>query len=71
VPEETEELTTCEMDEKYINAARTIHGCDGECEIDEGATVSYSSDGGAYVAAWVWVPCRAVGLTKEQNDEYV
>lgn len=28
---------------------------DGEIEIDSDAVVSRSEDGGAYVAAWVWV----------------
>lgn len=28
---------------------------DGEIEIDEGAVVSLSDDGGAYVQAWVWI----------------
>ena len=36
-------------------AARAKHQRDGEVEIDEAAEVSVSDDGGAYVAAWVWV----------------
>ena len=31
------------------------YASDGEIEIDAHATVSISEDGGAYVAAWVWV----------------
>lgn len=44
--------------EAYRAAARRLHHRDGECEVDEGATVSASNppDGGAYVKAWVWVP---------------
>jgi hypothetical protein len=42
-------------DEEYIAIARTEYQRDGEIEIDEGATVSRSDDGGAYVQAWVWV----------------
>lgn len=42
-------------DEWFVEQAKQQHGCDGEVEIDDGATVSRSSDGGAYVAAWVWV----------------
>ena len=43
-------------DDWFIAEARQIHQEDGEVEIDDGAIVSRSSDGGAYVAAWVWVP---------------
>jgi len=42
-------------DEEFVKAARKLYGSDGECEIDKGATVSLSEDGGAYVQAWVWV----------------
>lgn len=41
--------------EKYRQAAKRIHVSEGSVEIDEGATVSISDDGGAYVQAWVWV----------------
>ena len=40
---------------KYIEAARRIYQRDGEVEIDDDAVVSYGSDPGAYVQAWVWV----------------
>lgn len=43
-------------DEAWLEAARSIHQVEGECEIDNNAQISYSSDGGAYVQAWVWVP---------------
>ena len=38
-----------------IAAARAAHESEGSVEIDDSAKVSYSTDGGAYVAAWVWV----------------
>ena len=41
--------------EQYREGARRLWYEDGEIEIDEGATVSVSDDGGAYVQAWVWV----------------
>ena len=41
--------------EQYREGARRLWCEDGEIEIDEGATVSVSDDGGAYVQAWVWV----------------
>ena len=43
------------IDDDYVARARKQYERDGEIEIDEGATVSHSDDGGAYVAAWVWV----------------
>jgi len=43
----------------FEKSAREQHHRDGECEIDEGAEVSFSENfvetGGAYVRAWVWV----------------
>ena len=39
----------------YVAAADTIHGRDGEVEVDDNAKVSMGSDPGAYVQAWVWV----------------
>ena len=41
--------------EGYIKAARKLYQQDGEVEIDQNCAISYSTDGGAYVAAWVWV----------------
>ena len=41
--------------EAYRRAAKALHEVEGEIEIDRGATVSFGGDGGAYVAAWVWV----------------
>ncbi len=46
VPEDTAKF--------YRELATAVHGCDGECEIDDDADVSISEDGGAYVHAWVW-----------------
>jgi hypothetical protein len=47
-------------DADYVKLAREQYHTDGEIEIDDGATVSRSSDEpgvetGAYVMAWVWV----------------
>jgi hypothetical protein len=40
---------------KLHQAAVERHHKDGECEIDDDATVSFSHDDGAYVMAWVWI----------------
>ena len=58
--DEEEEIGDDEPDERasddwYVNEARKEYEREGECEIDDGATVSHSEDGGAYVAAWVWI----------------
>ena len=42
-------------DEEYREAAHERWHRDWEIEIDDGAEVSVSEDGGAYVRAWVWV----------------
>jgi hypothetical protein len=39
----------------YRKAAKELHVHEGTLEIDPGAMVSQSEDGGAYVQAWVWV----------------
>lgn len=41
--------------EKWIAAAKRLHQREGTIEVDDNALVSISDDGGAYVAAWVWV----------------
>ena len=41
--------------ELYRDAAEFEYGEGGRIEIDSDATVSISSDGGAYVQAWVFV----------------
>ena len=41
--------------DQYLQAAKEKHVHEGEVEIDEGAVVSRSDDGGAYVQAWVWI----------------
>jgi len=46
--------------EAYRKAAKRLHHSDCEVEIDSNAVVSFSSDGGAYVGAWVWVPEEAI-----------
>ena len=42
-------------DDQYRDAAKRMYHEEGKTEIDDGATVSVSEDGGAYVQAWVWV----------------
>lgn len=54
---------------KYRATAEEIHGHDGECEIDDGAVVSVSSDPGAYVMAWVWVYAKDAGLRHDCDEE--
>jgi hypothetical protein len=45
-----------------------LHHVDGECEIDDAATISAGDDPGAYVQAWVWVPNEDVKkLTPEER----
>lgn len=39
----------------YRTAVKELHNIDGECEIDDGAVVSISDDGGAYIQAWLWI----------------
>lgn len=41
--------------DEWIRLAREEWQEDGSIEIDDDAVVSISSDGGAYVQAWVWV----------------
>jgi hypothetical protein len=53
-----------QIDERYREAAHKEHVSEGTLEIDAGAIVSRSDDGGAYIAAWVWVDCASVGLCK-------
>jgi hypothetical protein len=47
-------------DQAAIVAARAEREEEGEIEIDDNAKVSYSTDGGAYVQAWVWVGDDAI-----------
>lgn len=45
-----------EQELNYVNMAREKHvSHEGNVEVDDGAIVSLSSDGGAYVQAWTWV----------------
>ena len=53
--------------EGYIKAALKIYQQDGEVDIDQNCAISYSEDGGAYVAAWVWVPDSAVTLPRRRK----
>lgn len=39
----------------FIKVARELYGIEGECEIDDNATISVVEGEGAYVAAWVHV----------------
>jgi hypothetical protein len=56
-------------DQAAITAAREEHESEGTLEIDENAIVSFSSDGGAYVAAWVWVDNSAIEAQGGINPE--
>jgi hypothetical protein len=42
---------------------------DGQVEIDADAVVSRSEDGGAYVAAWVWVELVGEGSSDEEDED--
>lgn len=48
-------MTDRPTDDQYHAAAKRLHESEGQLEIDNGATISVSDDGGAYVQAWVWV----------------
>jgi hypothetical protein len=70
---------TTEMDsfdsteaEAYRAEAKRLYVHEGTLEIDSGAIVSRSDDGGAYVAAWVWVGdlCRTCLLVKPDGEGY-
>jgi hypothetical protein len=43
-------------DEWFRTRAKELYHEEGEIEVDFDASVSSSDNGGAYVAAWVWVP---------------
>jgi hypothetical protein len=43
------------LDAWFRQRAKEEYEHEGDIEIDEGAVVSYGDEGGAYVAAWVWV----------------
>lgn len=49
----------------YVSTARAQYNRDGEVEIDDNAVVSRGDDGGAYVAAWVWVDAQDAGVEPE------
>jgi len=57
-----------EIAEAYRAAAKEM-GRDGELEVDDNAVVSFGSDPGAYVAAWIWVPNEAVGIKRCDSCE--
>ena len=40
---------------------------EGDVEVDDNAIVSMSDDGGAYVAAWIWVSDEDAGVTREEE----
>lgn len=41
------------------------HVNDGELEVDDDSLVSLSSDGGAYVQAWVWIGAQEAGVSPD------
>ena len=55
--------------EAFRAHAREKHNDDGNLEVDETAVVSVSEDGGAYVAAWIWIPEEAVSSVGEGADD--
>lgn len=40
---------------QYVEVAKVLYHDEGTVEIDDKPSISRSTDGGAYVAAWVWV----------------
>lgn len=50
--------------QKWRQAAKAQYESEGQIEIDEDAVVSLGEDGGAYVAAWVWVDATNSGGNK-------
>lgn len=48
-----------------VDLAKMQRHVDGECEIDDTASVSEGNDNGAYVQAWVWVDFDGTDLDKE------
>lgn len=60
--------------EQFREMAKKEHVREGTLEIDDGAAVSFGGDGGAYVAAWVWVygeVCRTCGkVFRDGGDGY-
>lgn len=73
--DESREPARLASDQAYVAAAQTRYNDDGTCEVDVGALVSISEDGGAYVMAWVWVDaedagiCVQCGATNADNGE--
>lgn len=69
-PQDVPDPGTAMLEQHYRDAAQAMQR-DGELEVDDGAVVSLSDDGGAYVAAWMWVSAEAAGLTDDdiETDE--
>ena len=63
-----EEQNTGNWD-KYLEGAREAYHRDGEIEIEDDATVSYSEDKGAYVLAWVWIYDVDCGIKTADDDD--
>ena len=58
---------------QFRELAKKEYEREGTLEIDEGAAVSLGDDGGAYVAAWVWVygeVCRTCGIVFKNGGGY-
>lgn len=56
-------------DDEFIGRAKELFVSEGTIEVDDGATVSRGDDEGAYVAAWVWVPCEPLNLDVDDESE--
>lgn len=67
---EDEPTMSAEDADKYREAARRLHAKDGEIEFDDSPAVSASNppDGGAYVAAWVWVDAEEITAKAEDSE---
>ncbi len=63
-----EEQAPVERCWRIVDLAKSQHHRDGECEIDDTATVSEGDDNGAYVQAWVWVDFSGTDLDKDSID---
>ena len=76
--EDVRPVDTDEQQSPQANAFREAAKAEcteGELEVDDNAIVSFSDDGGAYVAAWIWVNdmeagiCSACGEANADNGE--
>lgn len=55
------------VESAYRAAAKELHHDEGICEIDDGAQVNLTDDGGAYVQAWLWIAAQEASVCRECN----